>query len=356
MDYVSNLSDWVREPVSVFAPHAVKDFKRTLDPTYDGPIFIWDIDRTYLESRTDTLLSILQIAMEKATDKINVPGTALLLQQLKHGTGDGDARYPVFFLTAGPPQISKVFEEKLRIDGIECDGVTYKNFFHYLFTFQPKRLREHVSYKVQGLLQNRMEFPPRAKELLFGDNTEQDPIVYGLYSDIASKRLSGEELRKALRDCNVLDPEVEEIVDLQDQLPLYDPVEHIYIHMSIHADPVPVEKRHERIVATFNSFQMACHLCTQGYLREENLLSLAKNLREDYAFTTLELARSLLNMWRRGKLPTEWVDAMLPRLAEEGHMPRGLIRTNDDFVLSEEELVLKDTFGSMAPVSSEGVA
>lgn len=340
--------DTLRGPVGAMIPSSIREYKRNLDPGYDGPIFIWDIDKTYLESDFDSAFSILQHAVERAKDKVNIPGTAILLQRLKHGPGEGNASFPVYFLTASPPQVGHVFEEKLRLDGVECDGVTFKNFVHYIATLRVGYLWEHVGYKVIALLQNRLEFPPRAHEILFGDNSEQDPIVYALYSEICGKRISGPDLVKRLRDLRVLEEDIDTIQMLQNQMPLRDPVEHIYIHMIRSDDPARIEGHHERMIATYNSLQTASHLFTNGYLKAEDVLSVAWSLRRDYGFTQLELARSLLNMWRRELLSTAVMDDLIDLLRRNEHLPRDLRRDGENLVVLQDEVIVQDTYGQMA--------
>lgn len=337
-----SLRERLKQPVSVVFPPMIRERKRELDPNYEGPIFIWDIDKTYLESNLDNMVEIIKIGLEKAQDKVNVPGTAVLLRRLKYGTGAGNAMYPVYFLTAGPPQIGAVFEEKLRMDGIECDGITFKNFSYYLLSFQATRLREHVGYKVAALLSNRLDFPKRSRELLFGDNSEQDPFIYSLYSDIVARRLSGGDLTERLREHRVLPEEIDLIHLLQDQLEPHDPVAAIYIHMARFASHASIDGLHPQLVATYNCFQKAVHLYGRGYLRIEDVLLVADNLREEYNFTRIELARSLLNLLRRELISGVLADEVIAALKGKAHLPEDLQRVGQDITIHAERIPLQD--------------
>jgi hypothetical protein len=313
-----------RRQVARLFPPAVRLQKRPLAADYAGPIFIWDVDRTYVDSKVDGIGDVIRIAREKARDKVNVPGSAALLRGLRRGPGAGDARCPVYFLTAGPPQVGPVFEEKLRMDGVQCDGLIFKSFTYYLLSLQAPRLREHVGYKLAALLQNRLEFPEQAHEILFGDNSDQDPDIYALYARMVRREVSPGEVERRIGELRVLPEERDEIMYLWEQVPEGDPVRGIYIHLARPEEPARLERLDKRLLAGRNMFQAACHLAARGYLSAEGLLAVAENMRGRYHFTRRALTGALLDLRNRGFVENDFVEWVIELLRREDHLPAGL--------------------------------
>ena len=47
---------------------------RTVDAGYAGPLYVWDIDNTYLLTEWTSLRDLIRIRFEAAEDKLPVPG------------------------------------------------------------------------------------------------------------------------------------------------------------------------------------------------------------------------------------------------------------------------------------------
>jgi hypothetical protein len=91
----------------------------------------------------------------------------------------------------------------MQIDEVEHDEIALKPFKRLLTsgTLNPiPLLKEQVGYKLNVLLRLRQNIPKDSTEVLLGDDTEADPIVYALYTQLVRKELSKEaffaELKK----------------------------------------------------------------------------------------------------------------------------------------------------------------
>ena len=105
---------------------------RSLPPDYAGPVFIWDVDKTYLSTHFSSLQGLVRIPVEFPIDKRAIPGMPELVRGLRKGRGAGVACAPLYFITASPPQLRSALENKMLLDGVEFDGITFKDWLRTL--------------------------------------------------------------------------------------------------------------------------------------------------------------------------------------------------------------------------------
>ena len=103
-------------------------------------------------------------------DKRAIPGTPALLKGIRRGVGPTHQQTPLYFVSASPPQLRQVIERKMLADGVEPDGITFKDQFHHILRGRPDQLRNHVGYKLAALLLNRRAHPIGSREYLYGDD------------------------------------------------------------------------------------------------------------------------------------------------------------------------------------------
>lgn len=190
--------------------------ERELPAGYAGPVDVWDIDKTYLETEFESVFDLLGRALEGAIDKRARPGARALLRALRRGGGgaggpasSGGAaplRTPLYFVSASPPQLRATIEKKMLLDGVEWDGISFKDHLALLRSGRIREVRRHVAYKLTALLEYRLEWPPAAREWLFGDDAETDALIYSLYAEITSGAIGGDALAGALAAAKV-DPD-----------------------------------------------------------------------------------------------------------------------------------------------------
>ena len=286
-------------------------------------IFIWDLDKTYLDTRWGSLKELLRTAFEGGYQKKNIPGTRSLLQALRLSwlQSRGVDYFPVYFITASPPQIEKKINQKLSLDGIQPFGCFFKDNLQNLRPKRLWRLTNQVGYKLQALLQLRCQLREDVRQIFWGDDSESDAIIYNLYSDICSRRLDDHELRRILKSLHVVGEQTESILKLREKIPEQDPVKKIYINLAVDTDPDYYLKFGRRTLPTSNSFQAAVDLFQDKRLGVEQVIRVAQDMRMNYGFTNEEIERSFDELVRRQVLSRLTTDELIPDLQKEGFLP-----------------------------------
>lgn len=264
-------------------------------------VYVWDLDKTYLDTSIDSLSGLLHTIFEKAFTKKNVPGTPDIIRSLaryrkKHFN---EQDFPLFFVSASPPQMESKVYEKFVIDEIQPIGMFYKD---NLKNLAPKKflfLRKQIGYKVQSLLQLRTRLSKNVKMICFGDDSESDATIYNLFSDICARRHTESQLTLLLEDLGVNYAQIDEILRLQNLIPVQDCVEKIYINLATDTDPEYYLKYGRRTLPTYNSFQVALDLVQDQRLSLEELGFIAKGLTEKYRFTSDQLVSAFEELIRR---------------------------------------------------------
>ena len=283
-------------------------------------VFVWDLDKTYLDTAIDSLSALWATAIERALNKKNIPGTRTLLQVLAQQWTEkkGQTRFPIYFITASPPQMEPRIAEKFSIDGIRPFGCFYKDNLKNLTPKRFWRLTKQVGYKLQALLQLRTKLKENVRQVFWGDDSESDAVIYNLYSDICSRRIGAQDLRTTLKSLSVPAEQIDKILWLQSQVPENDPVEKIYINLAVDTDPDYYLKFGRRTLPTYNTFQVVCDLFQDARLSLEAVYSVAQDMIFNYSYTPEELTRSFDELVRRQVLGEASVLKLTPFLIEKG--------------------------------------
>jgi len=112
----------------------------------------WDLDKTYLETSFESLRDLIKVPFEKGSDKKAVPGVVELIRGMRRCSIAAGYRQQLFFISASPPQISRAIREKLRLDGVEYEGISFKHQVRHLVRGRLDLLREQVGFKLERLL------------------------------------------------------------------------------------------------------------------------------------------------------------------------------------------------------------
>ena len=264
-------------------------------------IYVWDLDKTYLDTRFQSLRDLWKTIIERAFQKKNVPGTSSLVRALQDfwQQETSDTHLPIFFITASPPQLERKIFEKLEIDGIQPFGAFFKDNLKNLTPKRFWRLNKQVGYKIQSLMQLRLKLREDVRQVLWGDDSESDAIIYNLYSDICSRRRSRGELKKILKHLSVSSDQIDTILQLQSGVPKMDPVDKIYINLADDTDPEYYLKFGRRTVATTSTLQIAFDLYQDRRLSATQLVRIAQDMLHNYAFTVEEFDLALDQLVRR---------------------------------------------------------
>ncbi len=283
-------------------------------------VFRWDLDKTYLKSEFDSLRGLVKIPFEKAEDKVTAPGVAALIRALRDDANDRARGVRVYFVSASPPQIGKAIKEKLALDGIVHDGIVFKNQLQRLMRGRFRDLREQVGFKLTELLKARRTDPPAAREYLFGDDWESDPLIYSLYADVVAGRVRAEELSAILREVRVNPRLIEEACSLAEDIAPVDAVGRIFISLERRTPPANLRLFGSRLVPTFNYLQTAACLFQEGVLDGTGVAKVGYSLRQ-HSYTPERLANSLNDIRRRGYLAEPWASALLISLRDAQLLP-----------------------------------
>lgn len=280
-------------------------------------VFVWDLDKTYLDTHWGSVRDLVSTAFEKAFQKKNVPGTSSLVRALMANRGkESNNPFPIFFITASPPLLERKILEKLEFDGIHPFGMFFKDNLKNLRPKRLWRLTQQVGYKIQALLQLRSRLAPELRQVMWGDDSEADAIIYSLYSDICLRKHSPQDLRELLSSLHVTGKQLDVILELQSQVPVGDPVEKIYINLAVDTDPEYYLKFGRRVVATKSAFQAALDLFQDQRLPSDQVVRVAQDLIMNYGFSGDELEVEMDELIRRKIFAEESLAAILPPLQE----------------------------------------
>jgi hypothetical protein len=281
----------------------------------------WDLDKTYLRSEFETIRQLLRTAFERGEDKVDVPGVVELIKVIREAADRRRQICRTLFVSASPPQIGKAIRAKLDLDGVPYDGIVFKNQLQHLRPGKLRNLREHVGFKLVALLRGRLEEPPEARELLFGDDWESDSLIYSLYADIVAGRLRGDRLEGILHRVPV-DPEIgREVLGLAARAGGADAVERIFINLERRTPPAAFRLFGDRVVPTFNYFQTACVLAGAGRLDSEDVVRVGQALTQAASYTPRRLENSLGDLVRRGFVTLRDAERLLRPLRRAGVLP-----------------------------------
>ena len=149
-----------------------------------------DIDQTYLQTDFHSFRGLLRVVTEKASDKKTFPYATETLQILSNKK---DLR--LRFLSASPEQMRRVLQKKIKMDGISFDEVFLKDTTSIVMSGTIRGVLNQVAYKLPVLLQSFLQCLQDFSEqefyhLLFGDDSEDDPIIYTIFEAIVQKKIS----------------------------------------------------------------------------------------------------------------------------------------------------------------------
>jgi hypothetical protein len=282
---------------------------RALPSGYAGNAFVWDVDKTYLATRFSSVKHLARIPLEFAVDKRAIPGMPEVLRGLRRGPGPGYACAPLYFVSASPPQLRRVLERKMLLDGVEWDGIILKDWAAALQQLRPGRLKEQVGFKVCALLTGRLS-RPRATEYLFGDDVEADALAYSLYARLVSGELPALSCDEELRRAGVMADDRRCIAALAERLSERGRVAKAFIHLEHGSDPRMFDRFAGLVGAVHGAYQLALALFELGLVDERTVREAGQAQRLVARFGPLNLDDLEVDAKARGLVS----DATLTRL------------------------------------------
>jgi len=269
-----------------------------------GQSFItrWDLDKTYLRSRFDTLSDLVSSALEKVEQKRTVPGATAVLRELGQSGGR------VHILSGSPRQLQSKLSAKLRLDGVGWDELTLKPNLSNLLRMRLHALRDQLGYKLPELLEARARDEQRfgsglkLREVLVGDDSESDAFVYSLYADLSLGDVPARELDRVLEAGNLSASIGARCRRALGELGHEGAIECILIHLDGQTPPSLFSRYGARLVPFYNYLQAAFVLLDRGFLSESSTLTIASEFMQTHGFSADAAARSYLDLVRRGHL------------------------------------------------------
>ncbi|MBI5543988.1 MAG: hypothetical protein HY901_08885 [Deltaproteobacteria bacterium] len=284
-----------------------------IDPPPVRHVYRWDLDKTYLRTEFDTLRDLLRTAFEKAKEKVNVPGTAALMRELRaHGVLQPSR---TCIISGSPRQMRSVLIEKLRLDGNAWDEMVLKPNLSNMLRGRFRALRDQVGYKLPALLESRAQTPAEASETLFGDDAESDAFIYSLYADLLSGAVEEDTLFALLEACGTYEDQAMRALEALRAIERTDAVGRIFIHLDRRTPPIHFRRYGPRLVPVFNSFQAALVLMADGHLGPVSVARVAVEMVAHYGYSLLALGNSLQDLARRGLPVASMIDAVAQVLA-----------------------------------------
>jgi hypothetical protein len=276
--------------------------------------FRWDLDKTYLVTEFGSVRALVRAALEPASAKRNVSGSAALLRALQEH--DPTSRTEV--ISGSPTQMRRVLTEKLAMDGIRVDRLTLKDNLGNLRRGRLRAVWGQVGYKLPELLRRRGERDPADTETLFGDDAEVDAAVYAVYADAISGRIGPDTLRAVLEGGGAYSDDVDRALEALERAPRGDAVEDIFIRLD---EGGPVQRfavLGPRVTPVFSWLQAALVLWRRRRLDPEGVAAVVARCAETDGLTELGVAGLVQDAVRRGlcrapDLEPLWSDA--PTLA-----------------------------------------
>lgn len=291
------------------------DFRVPVADDYDGDVFIWDLDKTYLRTKFESFGDLVRTIRQTAKDKVAYPGATPLLRALRRGP---NGIRPIYFVSASPPQIREKILEKFALDGVEIDGIYFKDNLRNVRPGRFKRLREQMGYKTLALLDLRSKLPKAACETMFGDDAETDVAIYSTFSEIIEGRITNWPLYEFLRKQGVFRDEALRIAWRARRIGKRDKgVRRIFI--TVHRDlldPRYFRRFGHRVTGTRSYFQTATALHIDGRIAIEDVAVVAEELLGRGGMTRDDLARQLDDLRRRAVATSDAIQDCVNKLTE----------------------------------------
>jgi hypothetical protein len=225
----------------------------------------------------------------------------------------GRAGVETHILSGSPEQLRSRIEEKLRLDGAKWASLTLKPNLQNMLRLRFRALRGQLGYKLPALLLRRAELTEQrqakdgdtgelVREVLLGDDAEADAFVYCLYADVCSGVVDETALAAILRKGGAYEDSIRDAIRFTRYIEHGKVVERILIHLERQSSPNDFRVYGPIVVPFYNYLQAAFVLHEDGRLGARAVLNVATDLCVAHNFEAGALARSYLDLLRRGHL------------------------------------------------------
>lgn len=266
-------------------------------------IFRWDIDKTYLDTEFETFSGLVKTATEKASDKKAIAGAIPLVRSLNQVENSS-----LIFLSGSPKQMERVLRKKFSLDGITVDDIVLKDSLGAIKKGHFRDVKQQVGYKLPALVESKLRYPESKEEFLFGDNVEEDALIYLCYSLILSEQISIKQLKKIMKKFGAYDRSFERLCHYIQRLYYGAEVKKIFIRLVDHRLGKKLAGLSPLIIPIHDWFQAAIVLWEDQVLTDEQFQNLwneprlnmdqKANLIQDLQFRNLILRDSAEKLYQ----------------------------------------------------------
>jgi hypothetical protein len=267
---------------------------RLLGADHAGLVVRSDVDLTYLDTHFARKRDMLALLKQSAAQRKTLPAMEKVYGALRAGATGREDR-PLVFISGSPRFFKRVLEARMAMDGVEQDGVFLKAFDEIalsklaLFDMSAvaPALKEQVGYKLARLLNGRLDLPKKAPEVLLGDDSEADFVVYSIYHRAMTGELDEAAIQKELGRAGVEEDVRASLaalaVKVRASLDGLRPVKLIYINLTgfpndvlkVSAWPAPAVMRYHR-----GAWPLILDLYEEGLVAKEAVTAVRARLIE----------------------------------------------------------------------------
>jgi len=260
----------------------------------------WDVDQTYLRLETAAVRELWVRIVERPDRRRSVPGAATVLREV------AAAGSRIHIISSSPRQFRSALERKLSLDRIRWDELTLDPSRLHLLPIRRYTLREQLGHRLMALLETRAQEQRSSDpsdvlpEVLVGDDAGADAFAYSLYAAVLSGRVDRSGLKRILARAHVQGARIDRCLDALAKLDHTPSVERILIHLDRQTPPSAYDPHGVRLVPFYNFWQAALVLLEDNRLRPASVVRVASAFVVRHGFDHDSLARSYLDLLRRG--------------------------------------------------------
>lgn len=225
-------------------------------------VYCWDLDRTYLDTDIHSVRGLVRAALESASDKRNIPGSATLLRALLQH--DPLARAAI--VSGSPEQMRTVLSAKLTLDGVQFETMVLKDNLRNIRKGRLRAIRGQLGYKLPQLLALRAARASDTREILFGDDSEADALIYCMYRELVAGRMAEPEMIELLRRGGAYDDQVDLACRSLAAVVKAEAVDAVFIHADRRLPLQHYDRLGGEVLVVFSWFQAALSLWSAGRL------------------------------------------------------------------------------------------
>jgi len=216
----------------------------------------------------------------------------------------------------------QVIEAKLELDGVVVEKLTLKDNLGNLKRGRFRAVRGQVGYKLPELLHHRCGLGPAVSETLFGDDNEQDALVYALYNAALTRQIGPDDLTRILEASGVYEDAILRAIHSLRRLPKSPPIEDAFILLDQRSPPSTFHGLGDCVRPVHSWAQAALVLHARGRLDGEGWIRVAQSCCEGEV--TLEQA---LPGWMQDAVRRNLVDrSQAFRALEDAELSKPLAR------------------------------